>query len=169
MAVALSDLVPSLLREVQTPGTNTYPNATIEDWQGYLADAFWEVSLLGIICPTRFTESGFEISSVSPTGSDLGRDYQQLLVLWAGARVVSNKILEYNSAFRAHAGPVEFEQRKAASVLTAVLERIQKRLDDIMAHLPNKVKTNTVHYFDVISERTANRAPADFYDRFVGY
>ena len=169
MAVALSDLVPSLLREVQTPGTNTYPTATVEDWQGYLSDAFWEVALLGIINPTVFTEANFEITPVTSGGDDLGRDYQQLLVLWAGARVVSGKILEYNSTFRAVAGPVEFEQQKAASVLTAVLERIQKRLDDILDHLPNNVNTNSIQYFDVISERTRYSHPTDYYNGFVGY
>lgn len=170
MAVSLSDLVPSLLREVQTPGTDTYPTATIEDWQGYLSDAFWEVALLGIINPTEFTEAAFQITPVTAGGSDLGREYQQLLVLWAGARVVSGKILEYNSSFRAHAGPVEYEVQKAASVLTAILERIQKRLDDILEHLPNNVNTNSVQYFDVISERTRySHYPTDYYDGFVGY
>lgn len=170
MAVALSDLVPSLLREVQTPGTDTYPNATVEDWQGYLSDAFWEVALLGIINPKEFTESAFQISPVTAGGDELGRDYQQLLVLWAGARVLSGKILEYNSTFRAVAGPVEFEQQKSASVLVAMLERIQKRLDDIMEHLPNSVNTNSVAYFDVISERTRySHYPTDYYNGFVGY
>jgi len=170
MAVVLADLVPSLKREVQSPGTDTYPLADMDDWQGYLADAFWEVVLLGIIDGTVFEEANFEVTPVTSGGDDLGRDYQQLLVLWAGARVVSSKILEYNSTFRAVAGPVEFEQQKSASVLTAVLERIQKRLDDILEHLPNNVNTNAVTYFDVISERTRySHYPTDYYDGFVGY
>jgi len=170
MTVFLSDLVSSLKREVQSPGTNTYPLATVEDWQGYLADAFWEVALLGIINITVFTEADYEVSPVTSGGADLGRDYQQLLVLWAGARVVSAKILEYNSTFRAVAGPVEFEQQKAASVMTAVLEGIQKRLAAVLEHLPNSVNTNTIQYFDVITERTLyNHSPADFYNGFVGY
>jgi hypothetical protein len=127
MAVDLADLVESLKREVSPPGGDTFPDATQDNYLGSLTDAFWEIRLFGMLAgfeenaaarggPASFTEGIVTPTGVTEdyddpfgyiNGQDLSRELQQLIVLWAGYKIVLTRFGVLQSVFRAKAGPVE--------------------------------------------------------------
>lgn len=147
MAVDLDELVEVVRREVSPPGTNLFPNATDDEFLGNLQDAFWEARLFGFF--EGFTESE---GTVTPaTGSiDMERDQQQLIVLFAGARILRNEIRNLNTSFRAVAGPVEFEQQKSAQVLKDLLFDVRSRI----VYLVQGLAANQTYYIDAVVGRT---------------
>src|SRR4051812_31680007 len=122
MAVDLSDLIDPLKREINSPGTDSFPNASDDDFLGYLEDSFWEGRLDGITVLTPFTESEGIVTNLTDGGEDIGRDLQQLLVLYAGIRIIRNQLMVLNTMFHAEAGPVQFEIQKSAQVLKGILD-----------------------------------------------
>lgn len=142
MAVDLADLVDPLTREVNPPGTDLFPDATEDEWVGQLADSFWEAKLYGFFDNYREVE-GF----VTPiTGDeDLPRDQQQLIVLFAGLRVIRNELKNTNTMFRAKAGPVEFETQNSANLLRDVLKDIRSKVDLVLANLSDLASTTTAY------------------------
>lgn len=153
MAVALFDLVESLKREVNPPGSSLFPEATDEEYEGHLADAFWELTLHGYI--SGYSESeGIVTEDTATPSEDIPRSIQQLIVLGAGMRIIRMKVLEFDVMFRTAAGPAEFEVRKSAQAMQAVLESLQMRFDEILRHIPNTSNVNAVYYSDVITLRS---------------
>jgi hypothetical protein len=104
MSVDLNDLIPSLQRELSPPGSNLYPNATDDDWLGHLQDAFWEARIQGLL--SGFTLDDQDDALIVPQSgtTDMTRDLQQLIVLFAGYRVTLTQFQNINSGFRAKAG-----------------------------------------------------------------
>lgn len=152
MAVDLATLVPSLERELSPPGVDLYPNATDEIWKGHLSDAFWEARLQGLL--DGFTLDGENIVPQSGT-TDLAREMQQLIVLFAGYRVTLTQFQNVNSGFRAKAGPVEFEQQKSAQTLKGVLDALRERMKAILDALPVTTAGGSRAYaFEGYIERT---------------
>ena len=181
MAVDLVDLVDPLRREVTAPGADTFADATDDDWLGSLTDAFWEVRLYGMLSgfeenaasrggPTTFTEGivtptgvveGYDAPSGYAPGEDLGRELQQLIVLWAGYKVVLARFGAINSVFRAKAGPVEYETQQAASVLKALLDTLRARIDEVVDNLSDYNQGNADAVIDSVIERTYAQAVGD--------
>lgn len=157
MAVDLGDLIESLQREVNPPGTNLYPNATDDDYLGHLQDAFWEARLHGML--SDWTESDGLVTPISGT-TDIGRDYQQLVVMYAGYRIVLTQFQNLKSMFRAKAGPVEFETQQQATVLKAVLDAIRSRINLVLSRLSD-VGVSTATVFDAVIERSYSTAAND--------
>jgi hypothetical protein len=147
MAVDLSELVPSLKREVGTPGTeeSTFPAANEDSWVGYLSDAFWSARLDGMLA--GYTESD---GLVDP---DLDRDLQQLIVLYAGIAIVRNELLRMQTTFRAKSGPVEYEVQQAASVLKGLLDDMTARKALVMKRLSDLHAGTGTYYIDSLTER----------------
>lgn len=145
MAVDVSDYVPSLKREVQPPGSDLYPTVQDVDWIGYLTDAFWEVRLDGFLEDyTVFGEGAdAEFQSVAGDG-DIPRQDVALVILYAGVRVLRNKILNMNTAFRAKAGPVEFEQQNSATMLVEMLQQLRLTKDRIVETLDDDSATGVM-------------------------
>lgn len=158
MAVDLGDLIESLQREVSPPGTDLYPNADDNDWLGHLADAFWEARLHGML--SDWTESDGEISPIATGGDEMGRDYQQLIVMYAGYRIVLTQFQNLKSLFRAKAGPVEFETQQQATVLKAVLDAIRSRINLVLSRLSDVGESNAV-ILDAVIERSYSIAAND--------
>lgn len=125
MAVDIQTLVESLKNEVSPPGTDLYPGVSDPQWVSRLMDAFWEAKL-GRAFP-NFTLSGQNITPISGT-DDLPREQQQLIVLYAGFRVVLTAFQNINSMFRAKAGPVEYETQKSAQTLKGLLDALRARM-----------------------------------------
>lgn len=152
MSVDLSDsdtLIASLKREVNPPGTDLFATATDDEWFGHLQDSFWEAKLYGFFA--GFTEgNGF----VTPlTGSvDLGREFQELIVLFAGARVVRSELKNTNTMFKAEAGPVSFEVQNSSNLLVAILRDIRTKIDLAMAAI-GTINSTTVAYVDSLVGR----------------
>lgn len=154
MAVDLSDLVPSLEREIQPPGTDLYPNVADAVWVGHLSDAFWEGRLHGLFA--GYAESDGLVSPTSGT-TDMSRDLQQLVVLYAGYRITLASYVNLNSSFRAVAGPVEYETQKSAQVLRAVLDALKERIGIALGRLSD-LGGSSVAVFDSVVERSYSLA-----------
>lgn len=148
MAVSLADYVPSLQREVQPPGSNVFAAATDADWVGYLADAFWEARLDGLLEGYVVEyDPGDDDGDIIPTvdgAPDIDGRGMALIVLYAGIRVLRNRILNMASGFRAKAGPVEYEQNMAATVLAEMLKQLRATKDRILEELETSDITNVV-------------------------
>jgi hypothetical protein len=180
MAVDLADLIEPLKREVSPPGTDLYPNAVDDEWFGALTDAFWEIRLYGFIPgyeenaaarggPTEFSDGIVTPLNVTadyddPTGwsdSDLARDLQQLVVLWAGWKITLTQMQNLSTTFRAKAGPVEFETQHAATVQKAILDTLRAKIDTILQNLSSYGASSSVVVLDAIVERTYSTATHD--------
>lgn len=162
MAVDIAELVPSLEREVSPPGTSLFPNANEDIWIGYLQDAFWEARLQGLLAGYTLDDND-DTQIVPQSGTtDLPRQFQQLLVLFAGFRITLTQFQNINSAFRAKAGPVEFEQQKSAQTLRGILDAIRERMKAILATLPVETRAiGRVYAFEGYLERTYEIAVHD--------
>jgi hypothetical protein len=185
MTVSLEDLIEPLKFEVQAPGTDVYPNATDDDYLGYLTNSFWELRLYGflggyeedaasrggppeftvaIVTPINVDATYDDIINggvLTPTGGeyspamDLSRDLQQLIIVWAGWKMMLSRMSSLNTSFRSKAGPVEYETQQAATVLKSILDQLKQRIDYILAHLPSSYGgLNNVTVLDAIVERT---------------
>lgn len=130
MAVNLTTLVESLKNEVNPPGSNLYPTVTDAQWLSRLKDSFWEAKLNRAF--TSYTLTGNSITPISGT-SDIPRDQQQLIVLYAGFRIALTSFQNMNSSFRAKAGPVEYETQKSATTLKALLDVLRERIKQAVA------------------------------------
>lgn len=183
MAVDLSDYTDTLRREVSPPGSTLFATVSDDVFAGYLADAFWDVKLdgwqmgwvcdvNGIVVPvndpqiavdnkTVFTKTPFD------PNADLPRDKVALICLYAGIKIIRNRLFETTQHFRAKAGPVEYEQDYSSNVLTTML----KELQDIRQRL---LVLNTysldVALIDGFSARSTSAASYSgyLYDWYVG-
>lgn len=151
MTVDISDLIVSLQREVNPPGTDLFPNATDDDWLGQLLDSFWEAKLFGFF--TTFTADLDGLISPNTTGDDdMARSDQALIILFAGARVIRNELKNTSTGFRAVAGPVEFETQNSAQLLRDILKDIRSKVDLALAAL-GTINSTTATYIDSLVGR----------------
>jgi len=149
MAVDLYDYVESVKREIEPPGTELFAGVAEAEWVGYLSDAFWEARLDGFL--EGYTTDEDLIVPVASGAADLDRRWMALVVLYAGVKVLRNRILNLNMAFRAKAGPVEFEQENSAMVLAEMLRQLRAAKDRILDEL-DADETNVV-VLDAFSTR----------------
>lgn len=171
--VDLGDLIEALKAEVNPPGSNLYIGATDDDeWLLRLTNAFWECVLYGVI--SGFVEDaasrGGEDATWGPgvitpsdaeegyddtgyvDGTDISRELQQLIILWAGWKIVLAQMQNVKTKLRTKAGPVEYEKEQSASVLKAVLDAIKEKLDFIIARLSSLTQSE-MSVFDGVIER----------------
>lgn len=182
MSVDLSDYVATLRREVSPPGSTTFNDVSDEVFVGYLADAFWEVRLDGFIEPYSADSAGIILAvndpqvlagaaDYTPTiyepATDIGRPEIALICLYAGIKIIRNRLMEQSSRFRAKAGPVEFEQDYSANLLTEML----KELSATKARLLYlRTYNQDVSLIDAFSARSASAASYSgyLYDWYLG-
>lgn len=131
MAVDLFEYVESLRREISPPGSTVFAEADDEELFGYLVDAFWEARLDGFVTNWQADVNGV-VTPLETGGADLPREQVALIVLYAGIRVLRNKILNTNTSFRAHAGPAEFEVQNSATMLAEMLRQLQAVKDRLL-------------------------------------
>ena len=148
-SIDLADLIEDLKAELNVPGSDSYPAATNPEWLNQLRTAFWETVLDGLI--SGYTESDGEISPDSGT-TPLGRDMQQLIIFYAGIKVVRNQLRDIKTTFRSKAGPVEYEVQQSAQVLKTLLDELTRRRNFILARLSDAYSSST-HYIDMLQER----------------
>jgi hypothetical protein len=152
MAVDLGDLIDSLKREVSPPGTDLFPNAIDDEYLGNLSDSFWDAALDGLISTASFTESDGVVSPVSPNTDDLTRDYQQLIVFYAGIRILRNHMMNLDTSFHAVAGPVEFQTSKSSGLVRDILAELVRKRNIILTRLSD-VGSSQSFYVDAILAR----------------
>lgn len=161
MAVELADLIDSLRREISPlSGANPYSGVTDSTLEGMLSDAFWEGRLNGMFSDYTLDADTGLISPLATGGADMDRASMQAIVLWAGYRTVLNDLRNVQSAFRAKAGPVEYEVQRSAAVLAEVLKAIKQRIDRLIAALGTSNAT-TAQVFDSVIASTFSTACGD--------
>jgi hypothetical protein len=153
MAVDLGDLIDSIKREVSVPGAEetTFPNATDDSWLGNLLDSFWEAKLDGLMAAYTADTDGL-VTPIDPNGTDLSRDWQQMIVFYAGIRIVRNNLRAINGLFRAKAGTVEFETQQSSQLLKSILDELRYRLNLILTRLSDLGQLPSF-YIDSLVER----------------
>lgn len=144
MAVEVSDLVDLLQASVNPPGSDIFPDALTSDWENNLRNAFWEAVLDGLI--VGYTEEDGSITPITGT-TELPKQLQQLVILYAGVTVVRNYLMNLRTVFRSKAGPVEYEVQQSASVLKGLLDELISRRTFLLTALKEQDETNS-YYFD---------------------
>lgn len=139
MAVNLGDFVESLKREIEPPGASLFAGVTDAQWVGYLSDAFWEARLDGFLEGYATQDIEGVVSIVPLNGTvDLDRRGMALVILYAGCKVLRNRILNMNTQFRAKAGSVEFEQQNSATMLAEMLRQLKATKDRVLEDLDGR-------------------------------
>ena len=151
MTVDLADFVDSLRREITPLGTTLFASTNDDTLAAHLVDAFWEAKLDGFLEGYSSDEDGL----VTGTSGDLPRSGVALVVLYAGIRILRNRILNLNTQFRAKAGPAEFEQQNSATVLAEMLRQLRGVKDRLMVNQAGYGNTD-VEVFDAFSTRLFN-------------
>lgn len=144
MAIEVTDLVPFLKTSVNPPGTDLFPDALQSDWENNLRNGFWEATLDGLI--TGYTEEEGVIEPVTEGDDDLGRDLQQLIILYAAIAIVRNHMMNLRTLFRTKAGPVEYETQQSAQVLKSILDELIARRTLVLEALADNA--TTTYYYD---------------------
>jgi len=150
MAIDLADLVDNLKIEVNPPGQTVFAEATDADYELYLSNSFWELTLRGYI--TGYTANETVVSPESGT-DELSRELQQLVVINGAMAIMRVHLANIDTGFRAHAGAAEFETRKSAQAIQAVLENLQDRYQTILDHLPSENEGHPTFYNDIMNLR----------------
>lgn len=182
MAVDLGDLVDALKAEVSPPGSDLYPDANDDSWFLRLQNGFWDARIYGLMSgyeenaaarggPAAFgegiitplnVEEGYDDPAGFDADTDLGREWQQLIVLWTAWKVTLTKFQDISTVFRARApGPTEFEEQKSAQLLKAILDQLRDRIHIIINNLSTLAGATNVVVLDAIIERDYSMANGD--------
>lgn len=141
MSTAVQDLIPILNRELNPPGAELYTTMSAGQKIGYLVDGFWDARLSGTlseytaalgedITPPE-TTGAYYFTDIDASGGDFPEQYQMMVVIFAGFRLVRMKILQLAVNFKAVAGPAEYEQQASATTLRAVLKSLSDRIQEL--------------------------------------
>ena len=100
MATSLKSMIPPLDRTVNAPGAELYPTASASQKMGYLAVGFWDARLAGTLTTWTIIDGGDlatpdltsdYITDISSMVDDLPEEFQMMVVIFAGARMISIK------------------------------------------------------------------------------
>jgi hypothetical protein len=130
MAVDLLDFVDTMRREITPLGTALFADITNTALVGYMADAFWEARMDGFFPGFSADEDGV-ITNTDLT-KNISRSSIALIIVYAGIRILRNRILNTQTAFRAKAGPVEFETQSSATMLAEMLKQLRDTKDRLI-------------------------------------
>jgi len=124
----LADLVDAFKREVSPPGSFVadFPLVTDTEVEASLADAFAEAQLDGF-----FSNYVLDVDS-SLVEPDISVAGAALVVIYAGMRLIRQRMTSLGSRKRFVAGPVEYEVQAQATVLTELLKELRERRDRLL-------------------------------------
>lgn len=162
MATPVTELRGQLSREINIPGFEQLPDITNTQLDSYILDGFWECRLLGMLDAYTVTDGsefatpiGDNIQASSDAG-DLPEQYQMLVVILAGVRMIRLKVLNLAINFNAKAGPVGYEQQASATTLRAVLGSLEQRLDQLKTVYSDSISPGAMYYFDSSLQRASS-------------
>ncbi len=169
MATSIPSMIPMMTRELNAPGTEQYPDMLGGDYMGYIADGFWDARLAGTLSSYTIVD-GVDLDTPVATGTDyitdqstkvddLPHEYQMMVILFAGTRLLRNKILTLAVNYKAVAGPVEYEQQASATTLRAVLASLERRLRELKEMYSDSFTPSAFYYMD----GTLQRAESEMY------
>jgi hypothetical protein len=119
----LLDLVPSLKRQVATPGDfdTAFPNAEDTDLVGYLGDAFGQAQLDGFFGAMAWDPTANTVTpDLSPGGS-------AIIGLYAAESILLAKFRDQPTRSVYKAGTSSYEVDYSANVLAAEIKELQAR------------------------------------------
>ncbi len=158
MPTPLTDMIPMLTRELNAPGTEQYPDFGGGDYLGYIADGFWDVRLATMLTDYTILDgadlttpllSGTDyITDQSTKAADLPTQFQLMVVIFAGARLLRNKILTLAVNYKATAASVDYEQQASATTLRAILASLQRRMDELKIVYSDDFSPGQMTYID---------------------
>lgn len=170
MAVDLADYVDTLRREVTPPGSTLFSSVPDEDMVGYMADAFWEIRLDGFMEPYSCDQNGvilpsddaqvvagdtdYAVTAFDPS-VDLGRQDIALICLYAGIKIIRNRLMSTSSRTKAQAGPVSFEQDFSANLMVEMLKELSATKQRLLFL---KTYNQDVSLIDAFSVRSSSAA-----------
>lgn len=157
--IDLSDLIDDMKTELSVPGETSFAAATDAQWLSQLRNAFWECSLDGLI--TGYTESDGIVSPLSGT-TPLARDLQQVVIFYAGVRVLRNKLVDLKTRFATEAGPVKYEVEQSAAVLKGILDELIRRRNVWLIRISDVGHTNA-SYVDMVISRDESMNDRNIY------
>lgn len=141
MSTPLTDLLPMFNREIDIPGATQFATVSAGAKLGYIEDGFWDVRLCGMlgsytvalgedITPPETTGVKY-FTDQDLTGESLEQKFWMMITIFAGFRLLRLKIMQLAVNFTAEAGPVSYEQQASATVLRALLDNLQNRIDQL--------------------------------------
>lgn len=153
MATPVQDLIPMFKREINAPGIELFPTASVGSLLGYIKDGFWDaflaetlqtytIALGEDITPPQTTDVEYFTDS-GLTNDDFPEQFQMMVVLFGGFRMIRLKILNLAVNFKADAGPTSYEQQASATTLRAVLASMERRMKEL------RVQYSDAYYQDV--------------------
>lgn len=160
MAVDMNELIESLKNEVNPPGTDLYTSVSDSQWLSRLKDAFWEAKMNKAF--PNYTLDEDDIVPVSGT-TDMPREQQQLIVLYAGFRAALTTFQNLNSSFSAQAGPVRYETQKSAQVLKGLLDILRERINNALDDTDGSSAGSLAMVVDGFYERSVAMGYGDLY------
>lgn len=152
MALDLGDLIEDLQNEVNTPGVDSFPESTDDDWLSSLRNGFWEARLGGLL--EGYTELDGEVTT-DDGGADMPRDLQHIIIFFASYIIIRNTLRTMGTLFRAQAGPVEYETQNSAQVLKELLADYIYRRNLLLATLSDYGSVTPAYVDAVISRNTS--------------
>lgn len=152
---AMSTLVPALKRELAVPGTfeTIFPDTFDADLVAALADGFSEAQLNDFFPDVALNPR----SDDWITDPDLSGAGAALVIIFTSMRFIRAQLRNLATVERYKAGAAEYEIQRAATLLKAELDYLQKRLDDLVAasRRRNRASTGLATVFDNYLARTA--------------
>lgn len=162
MTTPITDLIPMFDREINVPNASQI-TASAGQKLGYIEDGFWDARLSGLL-PKFTVVDGADTDPPGTTGTkyftdastksqSLDQQYWMMIVIFAGYRLLRLRIMQLAVNFTAEAGPVSYEQQASATVLRALLENLQRRVDELKA-LYSDEYGSTLFYMDGVAQAT---------------
>lgn len=146
--IDLADLVPDLEASVSVPGiASPFAAASEEEWLTRLRNGFWEAYNDGLISGYICDEDGLVTGDTA-----MGRDLQQICILYAAMNIIRNQILQLKTLFRSKAGPVEYEVQQSASAFKSILDSMLAQKEVILRRLQDGGNVDT-YYIDAVRSR----------------
>lgn len=162
----LAPLIPALKREVSGPGEfdADYPSSDDGELLGGLADAFGQAQLDGFF-GTQVLD--LTLNTVTP---DLSIAGQQLVVIYAGERILRSKLRSLKTKVTYKAGGVEYATESAAGAISQQLKDIQARKDALLKQILRQGRaTNAIHVTDGYLIRSQGYFPWGTWGEFGGF
>ncbi len=163
MPTLIDDIIPMMKRELNAPGTEQYPDLLGGDYLGYIADGFWDTRLAGmlfeytlvdgLLLDTPLIEGKSYITDQATKVDDLPEQFQYMIVIFAGARLLRNKILTLAVNFTAQAAGVEYEQQASATTLRAILSNLERRVRELKVMYSDEFSPGAMAYMDGVLQR----------------
>jgi len=162
MATKIADLIPMFDRETNIPGDPQITTVSAGQKIGYIEDGFWDVRLAGML-GTYTVMDGADVVPPEIVGTkyftdqataelDLEKQYWMLINIFAGFRLLRLKIMDLAVNFKAVAGPVSYEQQASATVLRALLDNLQGRIQELKGQYSNEFSQSVFVLMDGLAQ-----------------